>query len=106
MVAIAGWLVFELLTETPRSVASAVGLIILAVIAAVFLVAVARGALRRQSWIRGAALTWQIMQIAVAVGSFQGAESHPDIGWALLLPSLLGIGLLLSPSVQRELRNG
>jgi hypothetical protein len=104
MAAISGWLVFELLTETPRSVASAVGLIVLAIVAAVFLVAIALGAIRRQPWIRGAALTWQIVQIAVAVGSLQGENARPDIGWALLIPSLLVIGLLLSPGVLRELR--
>jgi hypothetical protein len=44
-------------------------------------------------------VTIQILQIAVAVGSFQGLYARPDLGWALLVPALAGIVLVLTPQV-------
>jgi hypothetical protein len=104
MAAIAVWLIVELLIETPQSLASAIALVVLAAAASAFLVAVVIGALRRAGWIRGAILTWQVVQIAVAIGAFQGALARPDVGWALLIPSVAAILLTLSPSVTRALR--
>ena len=95
----AGWLVFELLTETPASVASAVAILVLVLIAAIWVSAIARGALRGRPWIRGAALTWQLLQVFVAIGCFQGLYARPDLGWALLLPSIAVIVLLFTPRV-------
>lgn len=97
------WLLVELVTEQPASLTSAVALLALTVVALVFVSVVAVGALRRRSWIRGAATTWQLMQIAVAVGCFQGVFARPELGWALLLPSLVVIGLLLAPGVRAQL---
>ena len=69
---VAGVLVYDLVAEVPTSFASAVGILILVVIAAVWLVVVGFGALRARPWVRAAALTWQVLQLAVAIGSFQG----------------------------------
>jgi hypothetical protein len=99
MVALLGWLLFELVTVVPVSYPSAIAIVVLVALAACFVTAVALGTKRRKSWVRGAALTWQILQIAVAIGCFQGFYARPDIGWALLLPSLVVIGLLFAPSV-------
>jgi hypothetical protein len=104
MAVIAIWLIVELLVETPQSLASALALIVLAAVASAFLLAVVLGALRRAGWIRGAVLTWQVVQIAVAIGAFQGTLARPDVGWLLLLPSVGAILLTLSPSVTRALR--
>jgi hypothetical protein len=104
MAAIAVWLIVELLIETPQSLASAIALIVLAAAAAAFLVAVVIGALRRAGWIRGAVLTWQVVQIAVAIGAFQGTLARPDIGWLLLIPSVAAILLTFAPTVTRALR--
>jgi hypothetical protein len=104
MAAIAVWLIVELLVDTPRSLASAVALIVLAAVAAAFLVAVAISALRRAAWIRGAVVTWQVVQIAVAIGAFQGTLARPDVGWVLLIPSVAAILLTFAPSVTRALR--
>lgn len=93
------WLVFELLTATPDSFASAVVILILAAGLACALWAMAVGLLRRQSWVRGAALTWQLLQIAVAIGCFQGVFAVPSLGWALLIPAVVAILLLMSPPV-------
>ncbi|MFC6354847.1 hypothetical protein [Luethyella okanaganae] len=96
------WLVVESLTERPALIESAVAIIVLTAVALVFVLAVAIGSLRRSPWIRGGAVTWQLLQIAVAVGCFQGTYARPEIGWALIVPSLLVIGLLLSPRIRAE----
>lgn len=93
------WLLVELLTVTPESFTTAVAILVLVVIAAIWVVATAIGALRAQNWSRASAVTIQILQIAVAVGSFQGLYARPDLGWALLVPALVGIVLAVSPQV-------
>jgi hypothetical protein len=98
------YLVFELLTSPADSFAAAVALIVVVALAAIWLIAIVVGALRRQPWIRGAAVTWQLVQIAVAVGAFQGIFARPDIGWLLLVPSLAVLALLFSPPVVDSLR--
>lgn len=100
IVGVAVWLLIELLTATPDSLTSALALFVLVLIGAAFCVTIAVGSLRGKPWIRGAAFTWQLLQLAVAVGSFQGASARPDIGWALLVPSLVVIALLLMPGVR------
>jgi hypothetical protein len=45
-----------------------------------------------------------VVQLAVALGAFQGALARPDVGWLLLVPSVAAIVLTLSPSVTRALR--
>ena len=93
------WLVVELLTATPDSFASAVVILLLAAGLACALWAMVVGLLRRQAWVRGAALTWQLLQIAVAIGCFQGVFAVPSLGWALLIPAAVAILLLMSPPV-------
>lgn len=102
MLAAVMWLVFELLTEQPASFISAVAILVLTIVAFVFVTAVAIGAVRRRSWIRGAAISWQLMQVAVAVGCFQGIYARPELGWALLAPSLIVIALLLAPGLRSQ----
>ncbi len=99
MLTVLGWLLVELVTERPVSYPAALGLIVVVGIAAVWLTAIAVNAIKRKGWVRAAAFTWQILQFAVAVGSFQGVGARPDIGWALLVPAVAVIVLLLIPSV-------
>jgi len=96
---LAGWLVVELLTQTPASLGGGLAIIGLAALAAVWVSAITVGAVRRRPWIRGGAITWQLVQIMVAVGCFQGLYARPDVGWAILLPSLVVLGLAFTPKV-------
>ena len=41
--------------------------------------------------------------IAIAVGAFEGVFRAPAIGWALLVPALVALGLVLSPPATRVL---
>lgn len=99
---VTGWLVIELLTETPTSVGGAFSLLGLSALAAVWVSLIAVNLPRRKGWTRGGALTWQLVQIMVAIGAFQGVYARPDVGWGLLAPSLVVIGLLFTRAVVAE----
>jgi Ca2+/Na+ antiporter len=93
------WWVLELLIATPTSVGAALALLALIVVAAVWVSAITVGALRRRPWIRGGAITWQLVQVMIAIGCFQGIYARPDVGWALLLPSIIVLVLVFTPRV-------
>jgi hypothetical protein len=40
-----------------------------------------------------------VLQVAVAIGCFQGYFARPDIGWVLLVPAVVAVGLLFTPPV-------
>jgi hypothetical protein len=94
-----GYLVFELASETPRSYASAIALTVLTALAATWVAVIGISVLRRQAWIRGAAVVWQVVQISIAIGSFQGVFARQDIGWLLLLPAVVVLVLLFTKPV-------
>ncbi|MEQ1735135.1 MAG: hypothetical protein ABL886_01735 [Rhodoglobus sp.] len=98
------YLVVELLIATPASLASALFLTILTAIAAVWLGVIGVNVLRASTWVRGAAIVWQVLQLAVAVGSFQGLFAQPAIGWALLVPAVIGLVLVFTPAVVQATR--
>ena len=94
LMAVACYLIVELLVARPDSIATAIALLLLDLLAAVWVGSMAVNALRGRSWIRSGAITWQILQIAVGIGSFQTPFSRPDIGWLLILPAAAVIILL------------
>lgn len=98
---LAGWLLFELLTQTPQSYITAVAITVLVVLGAAWVIATLVGVLRLRAWARASTVTIQILMIAVAVGSFQGLVARPDVGWALLVPAVVAGVLALAPSVVR-----
>jgi hypothetical protein len=93
------WLVVELMTAQPASYETALAILVLAAIAAVFLGFVAVHTLRARPWTRAATLTWQLLQVVIAIGCFQGMVATPGIGWFLLVPAVLAIVLLFTPPV-------
>ncbi|MFB9310498.1 ABC-type multidrug transport system fused ATPase/permease subunit [Agromyces hippuratus] len=95
MVALVIWLVIDLFSLEPSSYATAIALLVLVAIGALWVVTVAVGSIRQAPWSRAAAIVWQILQVSVAVGAFQGLFARPDVGWALLVPAITVIGLLL-----------
>ncbi|MDR6973301.1 hypothetical protein [Leifsonia shinshuensis] len=98
---LAVWLLVDLLTVRPTSYPTAVAITVLAFLAAAWAVSTTVGLLRRQSWARASTVTIQILQLAVAVGCFQGLYARPDLGWALLVPAVIAGVLALTPSVVR-----
>jgi hypothetical protein len=99
MAVVVVWLVLQLLTSQPSSPAGGVAIIVLALIGALWVSLAAVGAMRRRSWMRGAAVSWQLVQGAVALGCFQGLYAEPVLGWVLLLPAIACILLVISPPV-------
>ncbi|MDJ0349863.1 hypothetical protein [Cryobacterium sp. PH29-G1] len=97
--AFSAWWVLEMIVATPNSAGASLALVALTVVAAVWVSAITVGALRRRPWIRGAAVTWQLVQVMIAIGCFQGIYARPDIGWLLLLPSIIVLVLVFSPRV-------
>jgi hypothetical protein len=98
------FLIYELVTVEAQSPATALALTVLTAIAAVWVTAIAVGMLRGRAWSRGAAVVWQVLQIAVAVGAFQGSFARPEIGWLLLVPALAALLLALSKPVVEATR--
>lgn len=99
LAAATAYLVVELFIATPSSLASALALLVLAAIAAIWLGVIAVNVLRGRAWTRGAAIVWQVLQAAIAIGCFQGAFAQPDLGWVLLIPAIVVFVLLFTPSV-------
>jgi hypothetical protein len=96
---VSGFLLYELVTEVPASYASAVSILVLALTATVWLIGLGIATIHARPWVRGAAITWQVLQLAVAVGSFQGIFARDDIGWFLLVPAVVALVLLFLPPV-------
>lgn len=96
---LSGYLLVEFFAGAGGNIGGALALIAISVFFSVSLVAMGVAALRRRPWVRAAGLTWQLVQIAVAAGSFQGLFAQPEIGWLLMLPAALAIVLLFAPSV-------
>jgi hypothetical protein len=100
------YLLVELFIATPSSLASALALLVITAIAAIWLTVIAVNSLRGKSWVRAAALTWQALQIAIAIGCFQGVFAQPLIGWLLLVPAVIaGILALSKPVVEATRRD-
>ncbi len=99
MIGVVVWLVLELLTARPTSYTTALAILVLAAVAALFLSFVAIHTLRARPWTRAATLTWQLLQIVIAIGCFQGLVATPTIGWYLLVPAVLAMLLLFTPPV-------
>jgi hypothetical protein len=97
--AVVAWLILELLTDQPSSFASALAILLIALIAAAWVTTITVATLRGRSWIRAAAVTWQLVQVFIAIGAFQGLYARPDLGFALLVPSVLVVVLLFTRSV-------
>jgi hypothetical protein len=93
------FLLVELVVGNPASFATAVALLVLTAMAAVWLGALAFNAVRHRPWVRAGAIVWQVLQIVLAVASFEGLFSRQDVGWLLLIPSVVVIVLLFTPPV-------
>jgi hypothetical protein len=81
LLGLSGFLIYQLVVDTPGSTASAIGLVLIAM-----------------------ATTAWIGVTTIGLASNQGLFARPDIASGLLVPALLALALLLvSPSVSRHL---
>jgi hypothetical protein len=104
MAAITAFLAIEVLTENPDSYASAIGLIVLAVLALIWISATTIAFVQGKASARGSALVWQVLQGALGIASNQGLFARPDVGSALLLPAIAVVAMLLfSKNINKHL---
>ena len=96
---ITAYLVVELVVARPDSYASAIAIVVLAAVATVWLGVLAFHTLLGRSWIRAGVVVWQLLQLAVALTSFQGLFARADVGWVLLVPAVIALVLLFTPPV-------
>lgn len=104
LAAVTVWFLVEILTTQVNSVGGSILTLTLAAGATAWIASAGVGALRARSWVRGAALTWQLCQLAVAVGAFQGIFAQPLVGVAIVVPTLVALVLLFVPPTTQALR--
>jgi hypothetical protein len=97
--AAAVYLVIELLIDTPQSLPSAIAILVLTVLAAIWLATIILHTMRGRSWTRGATVVWQVLQASIGIGTMQGLFPRPDLGWPLIILSLVVLGLLFTKPV-------
>jgi hypothetical protein len=104
LLGLSAFLTYQLAVDTPDSMASAIGLVTITLIATAWIAATTVGFFQGKSFARGSALVWQVLQAAVGLASNQGPFARPDIGSGLFVPALIALVLLLfSPSVSKHL---
>ncbi|AWR21034.1 hypothetical protein [Aurantimicrobium photophilum] len=86
MLVSAGALYFlsRIFLETPDNLTGAIVIFGITLVMAVGLIATSIGTFRAQPWTRGAILTWQILQFAIATSFIQGIIEWQPVGWTLI----------------------
>ncbi|QDZ16479.1 hypothetical protein [Humibacter ginsenosidimutans] len=95
------WLIVQAVVAGASDTGSGIALLVIAVLCAVWIVLTTVAAARRQPWMRASSITWHLLVIAVAFGCFTGITAVPQAGWWLLLIGIVGIALVVMPSVTR-----
>ncbi|QOD94291.1 hypothetical protein [Chryseoglobus sp. 28M-23] len=96
-------LTIELVGQQADFPVTALALVGLTALVVVWLVAMTVGVWRARAWTRGSILVYHFLQLAIGVGSLQGFVPRPDIASWIIIPSVLGIILALTPSVTEHL---
>ena len=99
LVVATAYLAFELFTPNAQDERSAIALAVTTGLLAAGVAVIGAGLVRRWARIRGAVLTWEILQVACAVGAFEGLLGPSWIGWLLLAPAAAAIWLLFTRPV-------
>jgi hypothetical protein len=104
LLGLSGFLIYQLVFDTPDSIASAIGLVLISLAATAWIGVTTIGFVQGRAFARGSALVWQVLQGAVGLASNQGLFARPDIASGLLVPALIAVALLLfSPAVSKHL---
>jgi hypothetical protein len=95
----------DLFVGNPFSIAAGIAVLVLSLTATVWLGFIAVAAVRGRAWMRGASIVWQVLMFAIGIGCFQGLTATPATGWALVIPAVVIVGLLVSKPVVRATSN-
>ncbi|WP_286344224.1 hypothetical protein [Frondihabitans sucicola] len=99
MVVVSIALIAQVFTAHADSLAAGLAILVLALVATVWLGFIVVAAWNGKAWMRGASIVWQVLMFAVGIGCFQGLTATPAVGWALVVPAVLIVVLLVSPPV-------
>lgn len=88
-------LVIGMVSGGADSFSSGIALTVLAAVAAVWLSATAVAVARAQRWARGSVITWQVMQVAIAVGAVQGSDPSWGVAVLLTIPAVAAVLLVV-----------
>jgi peptidoglycan/LPS O-acetylase OafA/YrhL len=67
---------------------------------AFFLLQAGRGVLDGRSWSRSAVVVWQVLQIGVSFGTYNGAEGPVPLALAMFVPALVALVLVFRKPVR------
>ncbi len=95
-------LLIDLAVLEPSSLATAVALVVVVLLATGWMAATVVGLLRGQAWVRASAIVWQVLQFAIGLGALQGTFAQPAWGWPIVAVSVVTFLLLFAPSVIRS----
>ncbi|GAA5095951.1 hypothetical protein GCM10025760_28920 [Microbacterium yannicii] len=87
--------VIAIATGDTKSIGSAVALAALTLVGAAAVVAFAVAIWLGQSWGRSGGIVAQLLILAVALGAATGSFADPSIAWALAIPALIVLVLLV-----------
>lgn len=104
MAAVVGFYLVELFSLPSANLASSIALFVLLVVGLVLLAVTTRGAFRRSSWVRGAAITWQVLLLAAAY-LFATGDIASWLGWVVAVLCIAGVVLAVLPSTARAVRD-
>jgi len=99
-------LLVDLVAAEPASLATALALTVLVLIAVAWMAATVVGLLRGQAWVRASAIVWQVLQFAIGLGALQGSFAQPAWGWPIVVVSVVTFVLLFTPPVVRATGGG
>lgn len=104
MLAVAVWLAIGALGDPVENIAGGLFLAVLAAGAAAFLLAAGRAMLDGRAWSRSATVVWQVLQLGVALGTYDGGQGPVPLALVLAALSIAGLVLVLRRSVTEWLR--
>jgi hypothetical protein len=90
------FLIVEVVSLRPDSYASAIALIVLAAIGALWPAIMGTYALRGRPWIRGGTVTWQVLQALLGITAIAGGSA---LGWVLVVASVVVLIVLFTKPV-------
>jgi hypothetical protein len=88
-----------LVSGETTSFVTSVALFALVAAASAWVIYIGFGLRLGKRWARSAGVFWQLVQLAIASGSFSGQFGSQAIGWGLILPSVWVLVLLFSKKV-------
>lgn len=94
-------LLVDLVAAEPTSLATALALTVLVLVAVAWMAATLVGMLRGQAWTRASAMVWQVLQFAIGLGALEGSLAQPAWGWPLIAVAVAAVVLLFTPAVVR-----